>query len=109
MPGLIDMHVHVPTDIHFGKQRPTKGATIFFDTQDVMTPYIANGVTTIFDLNSKAEHFGQRNEIAEGDAIGPRMALAALINGGAGEGRNVNTASDGAQAVRSAKAEGYKF
>jgi imidazolonepropionase-like amidohydrolase len=109
MPGLIDMHVHVPTDIHFGKQGPTQGATIFFDTQDVMTPYIANGVTTIFDLNSKAEHFGQRNDIARGDAIGPRMALAALINGGAGEGRNVNTASDGAQAVRSAKAEGYEF
>lgn len=80
VPGLIDMHVHVPTDIHFGSKYTTQGATIFFDTQDVMTPYIANGVTTIFDLNSKAEHFGQRNEIAKGKVIGPRMALAALIN-----------------------------
>ena len=109
IPGLIDMHVHVATDIHFGPKLPTQGATTFFGTQDVMTPYIANGVTTIFDLNSKAEHFGQRNDIAKGDFIGPRMALAALINGGEGPGRVVNTASDGRQAVRSAKAEGYEF
>jgi imidazolonepropionase-like amidohydrolase len=109
IPGLIDMHVHVPTDIHFGPTRPTQGATIFFDTQDVMTPYIANGVTTLFDLTGKAEHFGQRNQIARGDVVGPRMALAAFINGGEGSGRVVNTAADGAQAVRSAKAEGYEF
>ncbi|QHT70420.1 amidohydrolase family protein [Rhodocytophaga rosea] len=109
IPGLIDMHVHVPTDMHFGPARPTQGATLFFDTQDMMTPYIANGVTTIFELTAKAEHFGQRNEIARGDVIGPHMALAALINGGEGSGRVVNTASDGRQAVRSAKAEGYEF
>lgn len=109
IPGLIDMHVHVPTDIHFGPKIPTQGATIFFDTQDNMTPYIANGVTTIFELSAKAEHFGQRNDIAKGDVIGPRMALGVLINGGDGSGRVVNTASDGRQAVRSAKAEGYEF
>lgn len=109
IPGLIDMHVHVPTDVNFGSKYPTHGATVFFNTQDIMTPYVATGVTTIFDLNSKAEHFGQRNEIAKGDVIGPRMALAALINGGDGEGRIVNTDFDGRQAVRSAKAEGYEF
>lgn len=108
IPGLIDMHVHVPTDANFGAKFPTRAATVFFDTQDVMTPFIANGVTTIFDLNSKADHFGQRNEIARGDVIGPRMALAKLLNGGEGS-ENVNNASDGRQAVRSAKAEGYEF
>jgi hypothetical protein len=30
------------------------------DTQDVMTTYIANGVTTIFELDGRVEHFGQR-------------------------------------------------
>ena len=109
IPGLIDMHVHVATDIRFGPKLPTQGAITFFATQDVMTPYIANGVTTLFDLNSKAEHFGQRNEIARRDIIGPRMALAALLNGGDGSGRIVNTPTDGRQAVRSAKAEGYEF
>lgn len=109
IPGLIDMHVHIPTDIRLSEKVPTEAATIFFNTQDVMTPYVANGVTTVFELTGKAEHFAQRNEIAKGTVIGPRMALAALINGGEGQGRTVNNAKDGRQAVRSAKAEGYEF
>lgn len=108
IPGLIDMHVHVPTDIRLLPRVVTGGANVFFDTQDIMTPFIANGVTTILDLNSRAEHFAQRNEIAEGTVIGPRMALAALINGGDGSGRLVNTEENGRQAVRSSKAEGYE-
>jgi len=109
IPGLIDMHVHVPADISLFHKYPTQGATIFFNTQDVMTPYIANGVTTVLELNSRAEHFAQRNEIAKGTVIGPRMALAALLDGGNASGRIVNTPADGRQAVRSAKAEGYEF
>jgi imidazolonepropionase-like amidohydrolase len=110
MPGLIDMHVHVPVDGGpFGPKLPTQGATIFFDLQDYMTLYNANGVTTILDLGSKPEHFGQRNEIGKGKVTGPRMALAAMLDGGNGQGRRVNTAEDGRQAVRSAKAEGYEF
>lgn len=110
MPGLIDMHVHIPTDAGpFGPKLPTQGAVIFFDLQDYMTMYNANGVTTIFDLGSKPEHFGQRNEIGKGNVTGPRMALAAMLDGGKGQGRRVNTAEDGRQAVRSAKAEGYEF
>jgi imidazolonepropionase-like amidohydrolase len=110
MPGLIDMHVHVPTDGGpFGPKIPTQGATIFFDLQDFMTLNNSNGVTTIFDLGSKPEHFGQRNEIAKGNVIGSRMALAAMIDGGNGQGRRANTPEEGRQAVRSAKAEGYEF
>jgi imidazolonepropionase-like amidohydrolase len=110
MPGLIDMHVHVPTDGGpFGPKIPTQGATMFMDLQDYMTLNNANGVTTVFDLGSRAEHFGQRNQIARGEVIGPRMALSAMIDGGKGRGRNVNTPEDGRQAVRSAKAEGYEF
>ena len=108
IPGLIDMHVHTAADVNFGLKFPTRASNVFFDTQDMMTPYIANGVTTIFDLSARADHFGQRNEIARGDVIGPRMALAKLLNGGKGS-ENVNIASDGRQAVRSAKAEGYEF
>lgn len=109
IPGLIDMHVHIPVDGHFNTFYPTRAAAVFTNTQDIMTPFIANGVTTIFDLNSRAGHFGQRNEILRGDVIGPRMALAAMINGGSGDGRIANTAADGRQSVRMAKAEGYEF
>jgi imidazolonepropionase-like amidohydrolase len=110
IPGLIDMHVHIPTDGGpFGPKIPTQGATLFMDIQNYMTLYNANGVTTIFDLGSRVEHFGQRNEIGKGQVLGPRMALAAMIDGGEGQGRRANTAEDGRQAVRSAKAEGYEF
>jgi imidazolonepropionase-like amidohydrolase len=109
IPGLIDMHVHGLADIDFGSPFPTKGATFFFDNQDMMTLYVANGVTTVLDLNARAENFGQRNEIVKGNVIGPRIALAALINGGDGSGRIANTPSDGRQTVRVAKAEGYEF
>jgi len=109
IPGFIDMHVHVPVDGHFNASYPTRVAAVFTNTQDVMTPFIANGVTTIFDLNSEPGHFGQRNEILRGDVIGPRIALAAMINGGKGNGRIANTPADGRQSVRMAKAEGYEF
>ncbi len=109
IPGLIDMHIHGLADIDFGKKYPTKGATLFADNQDVMTPYVATGVTTIFDLNARVENFGQRNEIIKGKIIGPRMAMAALIEGEDGNGRIATTPSDGRQSVRMAKAEGYEF
>lgn len=109
IPGLIDMHVHVPVDGHFNTNYTTQAASIFSNTQDIMTPFVANGVTTIAELNSRAGHFGQRNEILRADVIGPRMALAAMINGGDENGRTVNTPEDGRQAVRSAKAEGYEL
>ncbi|PCI31175.1 MAG: amidohydrolase [Flavobacteriaceae bacterium] len=111
IPGLMDMHVHTNADLNFRKNAPTQGATFFMDTQDVMTTYITNGVTTILELDGRAEHFGQRNEIAKGKVIGPRMAIAPVINGGDQNngGRIVNTVSDARQAVRSIKAEGYNF
>ena len=107
--GLIDMHVHNLADINFSVGYPTKAATIFTDTQDFMLLYIANGITTAFELNARVEHFGQRNEMAKGRAIGPRIALAMLIDGGDASGNIANTPSDGRQTVRIAKAQGYEF
>lgn len=109
IPGLIDMHVHIPSDFNITSKLPTQAPDLLFDVQDLMTPYIANGVTTVFNLNADVGSFYQRSEIFRQKVIGPRMALAALINGGEGTGRRANTASDGRQAVRDAKAEGYEF
>lgn len=108
IPGLIDMHVHVPTDGTYNATFPTHAAAIFTNTQDLMTPFIANGVTTIFQLIAYVGHFGQRNEILRGDVIGPRMALAAVIREGDQTGA-ANNPADGRQSVRVAKAEGYEF
>jgi hypothetical protein len=109
IPGLTDMHVHNLADVNFSKPYPTKGATLFADTQNLMTLYIANGVTTVFELNARVEHFGQRNDIIRGNVIGPRVALAFLIDGGNVSGNVANTPSDGRQTVRIAKAQGYEF
>ncbi len=109
IPGLIDMHVHLATDSYFGPKLPTQTPDLAFNTQDMMTPIIANGVTTVWDLNATMETFAQKKEIEKGYIIGPRMALAALINGGTGQGRIANTAEEGRIAVRNAKTEGYDF
>jgi hypothetical protein len=109
IPGLIDMHVHNLADINLSSNYSTKGATLFTDTQDFMLLYNANGVTTEFELNARTEHFGQRNEIIKGKVIGPRIALAFLIDGGDGSGNIANTPEDGRQTVRIAKAQGYEF
>ncbi|RVU01671.1 amidohydrolase [Mucilaginibacter limnophilus] len=109
IPGLIDMHVHNLADINFGSSYPTKGANFFLDSQDFMWLYIENGVTTALEMNGRAEHFGQRNDIVKGRIIGPRIALSALINGGEGDGFIANTPEDGRQTVRIAKAMGYDF
>jgi len=109
IPGLIDMHVHTPTDFSTSPLVPAQPPGITFNTQDIMTPFIANGVTTILNLNANMDSFSQRKEIQKGYVIGPRIALAVLINGGSGPGRTANTAQDGRQTVRDAKAEGYEF
>lgn len=108
IPGLIDMHVHNLADINLGSNYPTKTASHYTDTQDFMTLFVANGVTTAFELSGRVEHFAQRNEIQNGNVIGPRIALAFLIDGG-NSGNTANTASDGRQTVRLAKAQGYEF
>lgn len=108
IPGLIDMHVHGVADFNFGEDELNRETNLFFDTQDVMTPYIANGVTTIFDLDARPENFAQRNEIKKGNVIGPRIALAKFIDGGEGINK-VNSPVEGRLAVRLAKFDGYGF
>lgn len=109
IPGLIDVHVHPPTDFSLHPGVPTQPPSITFNTQDLMTPFVTNGVTTIVNLNANVEAFCQRKEVQKGYVIGPRMAMAALINGGVGPGRRANTAEEGRQAVQDAKNEGYEL
>jgi cytosine/adenosine deaminase-related metal-dependent hydrolase len=110
IPGLTDMHVHVPTDGYLRPKRyPTEPPSLFFSTQDIMTPYLANGVTQILNLDSRPEHFAQRNQVEKGEVLGPHMALAAVINSGNPNGFSAATPSDGRQAVRDAKSQGYEF
>lgn len=109
IPGLIDVHVHPPTDFSLHPGVLTQPPSVTFNTQDLMTPFVTNGVTTIVNLNANVEAFCQRKEVQKGYVIGPRMAMAALINGGVGPGRRANTPEEGRQAVQDAKNEGYEL
>jgi len=108
IPGLIDMHVHNLADGSFSEGYPTRGSTLTFDVQNMMTPYIASGVTTIFELSGRNGHFSLRDAIAKGLVLGPRMAIAAVIDGKGDEVVAI-TPSDGRQSVRDAKGRGYRF
>ncbi|MGQ3678243.1 amidohydrolase family protein [Tenacibaculum discolor] len=108
IPGLIDMHVHTLSNGSFSQGYATRGSTVNFDTQNLMTPYIANGVTTIFELSGRLGHFSQRDKIMDKSVIGPRMAIAAVIDGKGNEIKAI-TPIEGRQSVRNAKGLGYRF
>lgn len=54
MPGLIDMHVHLYAPPELGM-------------------YLANGVTTVYNLNGKLAHLVWRDRIAKGTMLGPTI------------------------------------
>ena len=62
MPGLADMHVHASrTDLPL---------------------FLANGVTTIREMNGADWHVAVRDSIREGSAVGPRMLVASSLLAG---------------------------
>jgi imidazolonepropionase-like amidohydrolase len=109
LPGFIDMHVHLIADANFTQKLPTQQPDFTVSTQNVLTPFIANGVTTVFELGSTMETFAQKKEVEKGYVIGPRIVLTYLIDGGTGKGKRANTAEEGRQLVKIAKIEGYHF
>jgi imidazolonepropionase-like amidohydrolase len=54
LPGLADMHVH-----------------IYFPEE--LTLYVANGVTTVFNLNGQPAHLYWRKQTASGELLGPAI------------------------------------
>ena len=58
IPGLADMHFHIE------------------ENPDSLTLAVANGVTTIQNLNAEPDHLAQASEVAAGQRFGPR-----IING----------------------------
>ncbi|GFE80209.1 hypothetical protein GCM10011487_22090 [Steroidobacter agaridevorans] len=113
MPGLTDMHVHL------GNVRMMRLFLRMPDlqqsalrTEDLFTPFLANGVVRIMDMQSMSETIGQRVEVDAGRMLGPHIVAAAMIDGQkplwpVGMTRVAVTPDDGRQAVRDASAEGY--
>lgn len=93
LPGLAEMHAHVPPvdDIE-----PMK---------EVLSLFLANGVTTIRGMLGHPRHLELREKINSGEIPGPHF----YTTGPSFNGNTVKTAEEGAQKVRDQKAAGYDY
>jgi tetratricopeptide (TPR) repeat protein len=62
IPGLTDAHVHLYSTIEFPL-------------------YLANGVTTVFNLDGRPAHLLWRKQVADGELLGPRIFTAGPLFG----------------------------
>ncbi len=92
LPGLADMHVHM------GRA----DARLF----------LANGVTTVREMNGSPTHLGLRDSIARGEVLGPRMLVASPLLAGVEQRYRHQLVPDPAAAERVAREaveRGYDF
>ncbi len=92
LPGLAEMHAHVPR----------VGAA---DLDRVLTLFAANGVTLIRGMLGHPSHLELREELAAGQRFGPRLVTA----GPSLDGNSVDGPRDGERQVRAQFAAGYDF
>ncbi len=93
MPGLAEMHAHVPP---VDDMAPMK---------EVLTLFLANGVTTIRGMLGHSMHLKLREQIRSGEVLGPHF----YTTGPSFSGLTVKTPEEGAQRVRDQKAAGYDY
>ncbi len=92
MPGLGEMHAHVPDAASPTLERD-------FDL------FVANGVTTIRGMLGRPSHLGLRRQLLDGEVFGPRL----VTSGPSLNGRSVDGAADARRQVREQEALGYDF
>jgi len=92
MPGLAEMHAHVPDADSSNLDRD-------------FSLYVANGVTTIRGMLGRPSHLALRQALLEGDVFGPRL----ITSGPSLNGRSVSGAADARRQVREQAALGYDF
>jgi imidazolonepropionase-like amidohydrolase len=103
IPGLWDMHVHVSHDDS--------------RTRSLYLPlFVAHGVTGIREMSGQSFNLRQREEIAAGTLLGPRMVVGKKVDGPnpwpthpAGRVVKVAHAEEARRVVDSLSAEGYDF
>jgi imidazolonepropionase-like amidohydrolase len=94
MPGLAEMHAHVPS-----------GADSRAYRDDVLFLYVANGVTFARGMLGDPEHLTLRSELAAHQVLGPRL----YTSGPSLNGKSVTSPEQGAELVREQKRAGYDF
>lgn len=92
MPGLAEMHGHLPN--------PNAGPEL---TETVLFLYVANGVTTVRGMLGYPASLELRDRIARGEVLGPRLWVA----GPALSGNAATTPEVGRRMVEEQQAAGY--
>ncbi|MGH8188823.1 MAG: amidohydrolase family protein, partial [Steroidobacteraceae bacterium] len=94
VPGLAEMHAHVP-----GAAAPKEYR------DDVLFLYVANGVTLARGMLGAPEHLQLRTDLAAHRIVGPRL----ITSGPSLNGQSVKAPEQGERMVRDQKAAGYDF
>ncbi len=92
MPGLAEMHAHVPD-------------TDSAELDRYLTLFVANGVTTIRGMLGRPSHLRLRERLLDGEVFGPRL----ITSGPSLNGRSVSGEADARRQVREQAAAGYDF
>lgn len=92
MPGLAEMHGHVPDASSDSLDR-------------VLALFVANGVTTVRGMLGQPSHLELRSAIAKGDILGPRL----FTSGPSFNGRSVDGPEQAVRMVRQQAEAGYDF
>jgi imidazolonepropionase-like amidohydrolase len=92
MPGLAEMHAHVPGT-----------GTDALDR--VLTLFVANGITTMRGMLGRPSHLQLRRDLLEGRVFGPRL----VTSGPSMNGNSVDGPEDARSKVRAQHAAGYDF
>lgn len=99
MPGLTEMHAHIPD----GRVSPKMA-------QDVLTLFLANGVTTLRGVLGFPGQLALRDQANQGKLFAPNMYLAGPgFSGGYTSGVNVSSPEQAVRMVREQKAEGWNL
>jgi len=94
MPGLAEMHAHVP-----GRRGGDQWQ------EDVLLLYVANGVTTARGMLGEPDHLELRAKIARHEVLGPRL----FTSGPSLNGNSVDGPDEARRLVREQAAAGYDF
>ncbi len=94
MPGLAEMHAHVPG--------PEQGTAY---RNDVLLLWVANGVTSIRGMLGHPEHLDLRRALAAHEVLGPRLITA----GPSFNGDTVTSPDQARRRAREQAAAGYDF
>ena len=73
MPGLADLHVHLPPRT---VPRRAEGGPDDAYTQHLLTLFLAGGVTTVRNMNGHSIHLDLREKLRRGELLGPRLFTA---------------------------------